>query len=263
MAKKEDDNKLLLARIIAEKQVVYPNSSSYLKAAELQRILDDIFGQGSVSVQMLRTLAEEYKETDLPDSKLVASQKSLYFKEKLGSEFVTAGADTVFRIKHGGQWEDWSKLDRLERELSAEEIMNQYDILYSTLCTPEGGVGEMMWDISLAVANGGVDTFNEKIYIKHSPIDKELFEAFFWEALDNGLLYKYNSRMAMIEMLAVSGKVLEMAFMEKDGNLKRMVREPNQALLQLAVIDIATTMPNAFLNDLTTDKPNWSGAGTI
>lgn len=261
MVIKEILNKTLIAKAIskANDPAVYQNSSSTLKTAELQRILDDVFGQGIISVQVLRTLAEQYKETDVPNSELVASQKSLYFKEKLGHEFVTAGADTVFRIKRGNQWEDWRKLERLGRELTAEETVDQYDHLYQVLCNPEGGEGEMVWDVSLAITNGKVDTFNERIYIKYSPIDKELFEAFFWQAVDKGLIYKYNSRMAMIEMLAVSGKVKQMAFVEKDGNLKRMVREPNQALLQLAILDISTTMPNAFLNDLTTDKPNWRG----
>jgi len=261
MAKKEILNKTLIAKAISKENdpSVFQNSSSYLKSAELQRILDDVFGQGIVSVQLLRTLAEQYRETDIPNSELVASQKSLYFQEKLGTEFVTAGADTVFRIKRGIQWENWRKLERLGRELTAEETVDQYDQLYQVLCNPDGGEGKMIWDVSLAITNGKVDTFNERIYIKYSPIGKELFEAFFWEAVNNGLIHKYNSRMAMIEMLAVSGKVKEMAFLEKDGNLKRMVREPNQALLQLAILDISTTMPNAFLKDLTTDKPNWPG----
>lgn len=261
MPKKEIYNKTLIAKAISKENdpAVYQNSSSYLKTAELQRILDDVFGQGIVSVQLLRELAEQYKETDIPNSELVASQKSLYFKEKLGSEFVTAGADTVFRIKRGNKWEDWTKLERLGRELTAEETVDQYDQLYQILCNPEGGEGQMVWDVSLAITNGEVDTFNERIFIKYSPIDKELFEAFFWEAVDKKFIYKYNSRMAMIEMLAVSGKVKQMAFVEKDGNLKRMIREPNQALLQLAILDITTTMPNAFLKDLTTDKPNWPG----
>ncbi len=268
MSTKEKQNKILIAKAISKSEnneskdgasLVFQNSPSYLKAAELQRILDDVFGQGIISVQVLRALAEQYTETDIPDSELVASQKSLYFKEKLGPDFVTAGADTVFRIKRGDRWEDWTKLERLGRDLTAEETVDQYEYLYQLLCNPDGGEDKMIWDVSLAITNGEVDTFNERIYIKYSPIDKELFEAFFWEAVDKRLIYKYNSRMAMIEMLAVSGRVKEMAFMEKDGNLKRMVRKPNESLLKLAILDISTTMPNAFLNDLTTDRPIWLG----
>jgi hypothetical protein len=247
-------NKEHLARIVADKREVYPNSTSAEKAQGLQMILNEAFGQGSVAVEVMRELAAGYDETDLPDAREVATQKSVYFQEQLGTGTVTAGADTVFRIKQGDSWQNLSKLERLGRELTAQETISQYESLYNVLCNPENGVGEMMWDVSLAITNGGTESFSERIYIQYEPIDKELFEGFFWEAVDSGLLYKSNSRMAMIELLAASGAVKNMAFLGEGGELKRMVREPNQELLQMAITDVVTTMPNAFLHGLTIDS---------
>jgi hypothetical protein len=246
-------NKRQLASIIADKRTVYPNSTSAQKAEGLQMVLNEAFGQGSVSVEVIRALAADYEETDLPDAKEVATQKSVYFQEKLGAGTVTAGADTVFRIKQNGKWQNLSKLERLGRELTQQETVAQYESMYTTLCNPENGVGEMMWDVSLAITNGGTESFSERIYIQYDPIDKELFEAYFWDAVDSGMIYKSNSRMAMVEMLAASGVVRHMAFLGAGGELKRMVREPNQELLQLAVTDVVTTMPTAFLHGLTLD----------
>lgn len=247
-------NKRQLASIIADKRTVYPNSTSSEKAAGLQMVLDEAFGQGNVAVEVMRALAAEYEETDLPNAQEVATQKSVYFQEKLGEGTVTAGADTVFRIKRNGKWVNLSKLERLGRELTQQEIVSQYKAMYETICNPENGLGEMTWDVSLAITNGGTESFSEKIYIQYEPIDKELFEAYFWDAVDNGMIYKSNSRMAMVEMLAASGSVKNMAFLGAGGELKRMVREPNQELLQLAVTDVVTTMPTAFLHGLTMDN---------
>ncbi|MDH5532929.1 MAG: hypothetical protein OEX81_00690 [Candidatus Pacebacteria bacterium] len=247
-------NKKHLASIIADKRTVYPNSTSAQKAEGLQMVLNEAFGQGSVAVEVVRALAADYEETDLPNAREVATQKSVYFQEQLGAGTVTAGADTVFRIKKDGKWVNLSKLERLGRELTQQETMAQYESLFNVLCNPENGVGEMMWDVSLAITNGGTDTFNERIYIQYEPIDKELFEGFFWEAVDSGMIYKSNSRMAMVEMLAVSGAVKNMAFLGKGGELKRMSREPNKELLQLAITDVVTTMPTAYLNGLTMDN---------
>jgi hypothetical protein len=247
-------NKRHLAEIIADKRTVVPNSTSPEKATGLQMVLNDAFGQGNVAVEVMRSLAAGYDETDLPDAREVATQKSLYFQEQLGAGTVTAGADTVFRIKEDGKWVNLSKLERLGRELTPQEIMAQYEALFNVLCDSENGAGEMMWDVSLAITNGGTESFNERIYIQYEPIDKELFEGFFWEAVDSGMIYKSNSRMAMIELLAASGAVKHMAFLGKGGELKRMVREPNQELLKLAITDVVTTMPTAYLNGLTIDS---------
>lgn len=247
-------NKRRLAELVAGNRIVYPNSTSANKTEGLQIVLNEALGQGSVAVEVIRALAEGYDETDLPNAVEVATQKSVYFQEQLGKGSVTAGADTVFKIKSGDTWQNWSKLERLGRELTAEETVSLYESMHKLLCLPEGGHGEMMWDVALAITNGGTETFGETIYIKYDPIDKELFEAFFWHAVDSGFIYKSNSRMAMAELLAASGKVRNMAFLGKNGELKRMVREPNQELLNLVVTDVVTTMPNAFLHGLAEDS---------
>jgi len=250
----QEFNKRHLAEIIADKRVVYPNSTSAQKAEGLQLVLNQAFGQGNVAVEIMRALAADYDETDLPNATEVATQKSRYFQEKLGPGTVTAGADTVFKFKQDGKWLNLSKLERMGRELTQQETLKEYESMYKRMCKPENGVGELMWDVSLAITNGGTESFSESIYIQYNPIDKELFEGFFWEAIDSGMIYKSNSRMAMVEMLAASGAVKNMAFLGKGGELKRMSREPNQELLQLAVTDVVTTMPTAFLQGLTMDK---------
>ena len=122
-----------LIKTIADQRIVFPNSTSSEKAAGLQMIFDEALGQGSVAVEVIRALAASYVETDLPDAEEVATQKSIHFQDKLGRDKVTAGADTVFRINQGDSWQNLSKLERLGRELTAQETMAQYESLFNVL----------------------------------------------------------------------------------------------------------------------------------
>ncbi len=199
---------------VAAADSVDVNSTNNRKLVELFRLFEEL---GIPSMILMNHLAQQHVESDFPDALVVAESKSrwlIYRMIQNGSESepVTAGLDTAFQFKTQNGWESWAKLERLNRELTPTEIwVYWYQKLYDLLVVPEDKTIEMSWQVSLNITNGHSRDFTTWIMVRTNPIDKELFDQYFDEAVEKGYLYGSNSRMRMIEMLIKSMSMQQIA----------------------------------------------------
>lgn len=233
--------------------LLHMNTSKPVKASQLSEFIEMITHQ-EVPVQILDATNHEPDMVSSRDVSLVKARqgKVLLPEEQRESTTVFAG-DTNFFVYSDG-WKQWKKLERLGRSLTQVEIMNIYNELVHLFVDKKNGNIKLCWEVSVSGINGGSHTLSELIYVETKPVPKELFDAFFFEGIENGLLYSSNAHFACIEMLIKSGCIVRTSIVakgeknEEKNDPKKLARTLDLETSERIVKDILSSIPlSAYL----------------
>lgn len=201
----------------------------------------------------IRSVNIDADEPDHPSSRHVSLLKARMGKRLAGEEqrreaTVFAGDTNFFVFRNG--WQQWRKLERLGRTLSEEEIVRLYQDLHELFVAGKDHF-HLCWDVSMSGVNGREHSLSEWIYVEANPVPRELFDAFFLDALKSGILYTSNARLACIEMLIASGSITKVSVVpygsEVQGDLlaPALARTMNKDLGAILTHDIRASIPSA------------------
>lgn len=230
--------------------LLHMNTSKPVKASQLSEFIQTITHQ-NIPVQILDATDREPDLISSRDVALIKAKqgKRLLPEEKRETTTVFAG-DTNFFVYSDG-WKQWKKLERLGRELTQSEIMDIYNELLNLFVYQRNGNVKLCWEVSVGGINGGSHALSELIYVETKPVPKELFDIFFFDAVDNGLLYSSNARLACIEMLISSGSIVKTSIVprgdknQKISDPKVLSRRLDLEISERIVKDILSTIPLA------------------
>ena len=129
--------------------------------------------------------------------------------------------------------------------------MDIYKELLDLFVYQKNGNLKLCWEVSVGGINGGSHVLSELIYVETKPVPKELFDIFFFDAVDNGLLYSSNARLACIEMLVSSGSIVKTSILPRGdknpgtNDPKVLSRRLDLEISERIVKDILSTIPLA------------------
>ena len=191
-----------------------------------------------------------YKEPLSSSARKTALDKARMAHEATGKPSV--GSDAVFWIWDGKQWNWQTKLERQDHELSNEEIVQEIRRLHFLYVEQERL--KCVWDVAMAIVNGGENVASHYVVIDAEPMEEQEFWAFINESLASGMFYNSNSRGCLIEFLVSHNKIKNIGFVPfeymhgKQGivDVRQWMQKCTPHLGQLAISCIDKTTPEAI-----------------
>lgn len=161
-----------------------------------------------------------------------------------------AGDITAFVEDEGGQLQVSHQLARLGRPLNPEEInLVRLKLLERFHQVPKAkGVGRIVYKAATYIRNGSEKGLQDTIEITFGPVDSELLDQYFIEALKSGSLYYSNMQMKATECLIESGAIKSIAILpqeleQRGFSLVDLRRAPTPTLLKMVKKTIVTNVP--------------------
>jgi hypothetical protein len=161
-----------------------------------------------------------------------------------------AGDINAFAQNRDGELTILHQLSRLNRALTPEEVglVRQMLIRRYHDLPKENGHGKILYETGTYIRNGREAGFGDKIEITYGPIDIELLDRYFAQAVESGLIMCSNMQMAAIECLIESEAILSISILPRElelkgYTLKNLRRAPTPALLLKILETVLTNIP--------------------
>lgn len=205
-----------------------------------------------------------------------AAALARHMERMMGQERVKViGADGMFAWYDPRTLEKHplSKLERLGREMTPQELEQHRQYLLAWLCEGERVIVE--WEDAATVVNGEGHGFDQRIVIVSRPLDREQVNMEFDKSVAagwDGPLYGMNSGgIPLAETLLASGRVQQVGIIPDFATTREAVRacfmdlhDTQKALGAALVTDVASTVPQAmFKLDFPTHFSTWLQAFSI